>query len=77
MLLVKKAQAKRLETRDLRYYALMERQEVNLKKYVENTLARPFVILFHEPILIAITLYHSASCLSCITPILRLTFRIP
>lgn len=58
-LLVKKAQAKRLETGDLRYYALLERQEVNFKKRVENILARPFVILFHEPMLIAITLYHS------------------
>ena len=70
---MKKALAKRLETGDLRYYALMERQEVNFKKRIEHILARPFVILFHEPMLIAITLYHSASHLPCITYNLHLT----
>ncbi|KDR85321.1 hypothetical protein GALMADRAFT_234133 [Galerina marginata CBS 339.88] len=59
VLLIKKAQAKRLQTGDDRYYAALERQDISFKKRVEHVLARPFVIMFHEPMLIALTLYMS------------------
>ncbi|PPQ67075.1 hypothetical protein CVT25_005676 [Psilocybe cyanescens] len=58
-ILVKKAQAKRQETGNDRYYAALERQEVDFKKRIEDILAKPFVILFNEPMLVAITLYMS------------------
>ncbi|KAF8973708.1 MFS general substrate transporter [Flammula alnicola] len=59
VLFVQKARAKRLETGDNRYYARLERADVSFMARVEHTLARPFVILFYEPMLIALTLYMS------------------
>ncbi|KAF9480085.1 MFS general substrate transporter [Pholiota conissans] len=54
-----KAQARRLETGDNRYYARLERQEITFMARLEHILARPFVILFREPMLVALTLYMS------------------
>lgn len=59
ILLVKKAQEKRLETGDSRYYAALERQEIRFMARLEQIVARPFAILFREPMLIALTLYMS------------------
>ncbi|KAF8167782.1 polyamine transporter 1 [Crassisporium funariophilum] len=59
VLLARKAKAKRLETNDARFYAPLEKEDVSIKKRIEHVLARPFVILFHEPMLIALTLYMS------------------
>ncbi|KAF9569882.1 polyamine transporter 1 [Agrocybe pediades] len=59
ILLVRKARAKRDATGDHRYYATLERQEKSLRKRIEHVLARPFAILFQEPMLIAMTLYMS------------------
>ncbi|PPQ81697.1 hypothetical protein CVT26_007770 [Gymnopilus dilepis] len=59
VLLVKKAQEKRLQSGDTRFYAPLERQDISFKKRVEHVLARPFVVLFREPMLIAITVYMS------------------
>lgn len=49
----------RKETGDERYYAPMERNKISFTKRLEGILARPFKILFLEPMLIAITLYMS------------------
>ncbi|KAJ7158296.1 major facilitator superfamily domain-containing protein [Mycena crocata] len=59
VLLVKAAIKKRKETGDERYMAPMEKIRLPLGKRAENVLARPFRILFAEPMLLAITMYMS------------------
>lgn len=52
----------RLQTGDDRYYAPKEREnKKSITKRLEHTVARPFKILFLEPMLIAITVYMSVS----------------
>lgn len=59
-LLVEKAKRLRKETGDPNYYAPLEKQpRVNFGKRVEVILAKPFTILFHEPMLIAMVTYMS------------------
>ncbi|KAJ7293459.1 MFS general substrate transporter [Mycena rebaudengoi] len=58
-LLVRKAEQKRKETGDPLFYAAMERMKMSPLQRVENVLARPFKILFQEPMLLCITLYMS------------------
>ncbi|KAJ7038322.1 major facilitator superfamily domain-containing protein [Mycena alexandri] len=70
VLLAKSAQKKREETGDSRFYAPMEKIKLSIWERVENVLARPFKVLFQEPMLIAITLYMSFVSVS------RLLFRI-
>lgn len=58
----KKAKALRLRTGDKNFYAPIEKDEKEkLVKRIEHTVARPFKILFQEPMLIAITIYMSVS----------------
>ena len=57
--LKKKAQALRKSTGNDKYHAAAERKRITFKENLENILARPFKILFQEPMLIAITLYMS------------------
>ncbi|KAI6153722.1 major facilitator superfamily domain-containing protein [Pisolithus tinctorius] len=59
VILVKKAQKVRRQTSNERYYASFETRKLSFAQQMENILARPFKILFHEPMLIAITLYMS------------------
>jgi hypothetical protein len=59
VILVKKAQQKRKETGDERYYATFERENFTFVARVEHAVARPFKILFREPMLLAITIYMS------------------
>jgi len=59
--LVRKAEGVRRETRDNRYYALMEVNKPNIRRWLYNTLTMPFKILFLEPMLIAIIIYQSIS----------------
>jgi hypothetical protein len=59
VILVKKAQQKRKETGDERYYAPFEREKFTFLARVEHAVARPFKILFREPMLLAITIYMS------------------
>jgi multidrug resistance protein len=60
ILLVEKAKRLRKETGNQSYYAPLERQnQVSFSKRLENILAKPFVLLFREPMLIAITVYMS------------------
>ncbi|KAJ7783659.1 MFS general substrate transporter [Mycena maculata] len=59
VLLVKKAKKKRLETGDDKYSAPMERTKLSFSQRAEHVVARPFKILFQEPMLLAITVYMS------------------
>ncbi|OAX44363.1 MFS general substrate transporter [Rhizopogon vinicolor AM-OR11-026] len=59
VLLVKKAKEIRKRTGDEKYHAALELQRLSLAQRMERILARPFKILFTEPMLIAITLYMS------------------
>lgn len=60
VILVQKAKRLRKETGDNNYYAPMEKQDkVSFGRRLNNTLGRPFVVLVHEPMLIAITAYMS------------------
>ncbi|KDQ11582.1 hypothetical protein BOTBODRAFT_189769 [Botryobasidium botryosum FD-172 SS1] len=58
-ILAQKAARMRKEMGDSRYWAPIERVNIHWKVRVSNILARPFKILFQEPMLIAIALYMS------------------
>ncbi|TFY72914.1 hypothetical protein EVG20_g105 [Dentipellis fragilis] len=58
-ILVSKARKLRKDTGDDRYRAPMEIQDLNLAQLAERVVAKPFQILFSEPILIAVNLYMS------------------
>ncbi|ETW87361.1 major facilitator superfamily [Heterobasidion irregulare TC 32-1] len=58
ILTVRKAEHIRKVTGDERYYAPLE-TKISISKQVENILAKPFKILFREPMLLAITIYMS------------------
>ena len=59
ILLKKRAQALRKSTGDERYYSAIERENLHWAKRLENILGRPFIMLFREPMLFAVTLYMS------------------
>ncbi|KAI6136506.1 MFS general substrate transporter [Pisolithus sp. B1] len=59
VILVRKARKVRKQTGNERYYASFETQKFSFTQRMEHILARPFKILFHEPMLIAITSYMS------------------
>ena len=41
----------------------MEKQDVRFIQRVENILGRPFKMMFQEPMLLAINIYMSVSCI--------------
>jgi hypothetical protein len=47
--MLKKAQLKRKQTGDDRYYAPIEKEKVPIKRRIEEVLGRPFKVLFREP----------------------------
>jgi len=53
------ARRKRKETCDERYYAPIEQRNIPFSQRLQDILAKPFKILFSEPMLIAITIYQS------------------
>jgi hypothetical protein len=60
IILLGKAKRLRKETGNENYYAPIEKIEaISFAKRVNNVLAKPFVILIREPMLIAITIYMS------------------
>ncbi|KAF9806308.1 hypothetical protein IEO21_08731 [Rhodonia placenta] len=59
IIMVRRAQKMRKETGDDRYFAPYERQKLGFSQHVKRVLARPFLILFKEPMLLAITVYMS------------------
>ncbi|KAG8219714.1 major facilitator superfamily domain-containing protein [Butyriboletus roseoflavus] len=59
ILLVKMARERRKNTGDERYYAAMETNSMKFADRIEAILARPFKILFQEPILFVLTIYMS------------------
>lgn len=67
--MVRKAKRLRKETGDSRYWAPMERKTESLGRQIQHVLARPFLVLAREPMLIAITLYMSVSTYTSLLPI--------
>ena len=61
VLLARKAAAKRRETGDERYHAVLERQSQHWTAQVRRILGRPFKVLFLEPLLLVLTIYMSVS----------------
>ncbi|KAI6115551.1 MFS general substrate transporter [Pisolithus croceorrhizus] len=59
IILVHKARDVRKRTGDNRYYAPFELRKLSFAQRIESILARPFKVLFNEPMLIAITAYMS------------------
>ena len=64
VLLVKMARERRKITGDERYYAAMEKNSLKFADRVEAILARPFKILFQEPMLFVLTTYLSVRNIS-------------
>jgi len=60
-LLYRKAQMKRKETGDDRYYAPIEKRDITLSSMVKIILEKPFKMLAHEPMLLVVTIYMSVS----------------
>lgn len=58
---MRKAQRKRKETGNDKYFSELEVEDVDIRTRLENVLGRPFKVLFLEPMLIAITMYISVS----------------
>ncbi|PPQ98787.1 hypothetical protein CVT24_003345 [Panaeolus cyanescens] len=58
-LLARKAQKIRITTGDNRYYAPIERDTLSALQIFDKVLAKPFKVLFSEPMLIAMTVYLS------------------
>lgn len=58
-LLVLMAEKKRKETGDSRYYAPLDKKHVQFSERMQNVLAKPFKMLFLEPMLLAVTIYMS------------------
>ena len=61
ILLARKAVRKRRETGDERYFAAIERRKVTMSQRVKDIIAKPFVVLLNEPMLVAITVYMAVS----------------
>ncbi|EMD35874.1 hypothetical protein CERSUDRAFT_52884 [Gelatoporia subvermispora B] len=59
ILLVREAKKKRKETGDEQWWAPIEKQKLSFSQHMQRILARPFLILFQEPMLIAIVIYMS------------------
>ncbi|THH20558.1 hypothetical protein EW146_g832 [Bondarzewia mesenterica] len=58
-ILVAKAKKLRKDTNDERYFAPLEEEDGSFSKQLEKILAKPFKIMFREPMLFAITMYMS------------------
>ena len=56
---MRRARDQRRKTGDQRWWAPMERNKPTFRQRLKRVAARPFVVLFSEPMLIAITLYMS------------------
>lgn len=65
------AQRKRKETGDSRFYAPVERRHRSMTQALWDIVAKPFEVLFSEPMLIAITIYMSVCSVSPFTLWLR------
>ncbi|KAL5636342.1 hypothetical protein ACGC1H_004977 [Rhizoctonia solani] len=59
IILKQRAEKLRKSTGDDRFYSAIERANLHWKKRLENILGRPFIMLFREPMLFAVTLYMS------------------
>ncbi|KAF8958850.1 major facilitator superfamily domain-containing protein [Flammula alnicola] len=79
IILVYKARKIRQATGDNRYYAALERDNPRPSQLFNKVLARPFQVLFHEPMLIAMTAYLSFAygCLYLMFEAYPIVFTIP
>ena len=59
VILASRARRLRKETGNVRYFAAIERRDVKFPKMIKDVMAKPFVVLFHEPMLMAITIYQA------------------
>ncbi|KAI0094961.1 MFS general substrate transporter [Irpex rosettiformis] len=59
ILVVKRAQKLRKETGDQNYWAPLERKKLTIVQRLEEVVARPFKVLFAEPMLMALSLFMS------------------
>ncbi|KAL6299148.1 MFS general substrate transporter [Sparassis latifolia] len=59
VILVRKARRRRKETRDDHYWAPLEKRDMPLFQRVNSIVARPFIMLACEPMLLAVTVYMS------------------
>ena len=75
ILLVRRAEKLRKETGETRYWAPLERNKATVSQRVKRMVARPFIILAREPMLIAITAYMSVRPF-CSVSIIPRTFRV-
>lgn len=57
VILAHRAKRIRRETGDNRYFAAIEQRDISFGKRTQEVLAKPFVVLLHEPMLAAITTY--------------------
>lgn len=60
-LLVRKAERRRKETGDDRWYAPLETVDVKMGEKMQNILVKPWQIFFREPILICLHVYVAVS----------------
>lgn len=67
------ARERRRNTGDERYYAALETNSLKFADRIEAILARPFKILFQEPMLFVLTLYMSVRNISSTVLISSLT----
>ena len=65
IILVRRAERLRKETGETRYWAPLERNKPSMSQRIKRVVARPFVILAREPMLIAITVYMSVRPFLC------------
>jgi hypothetical protein len=61
ILLKHKAERKRKETGDDRWYAAVETIQISRSERIKGIVFKPFKMLFFEPMLMAITIYTSVS----------------
>ncbi|KJA29613.1 hypothetical protein HYPSUDRAFT_31558 [Hypholoma sublateritium FD-334 SS-4] len=79
IILVYKARKLRQTTGDSRYYAALERNVPHPRQIVNKVLARPFLVLFNEPMLMAMTAYLSFAygCLYLMFEAYPIVFTVP
>jgi hypothetical protein len=61
VILAHKVERKQRETGDKRYFAVIQKPEVTLVRCGKEILAKPFVVLVQEPMLLAIGMYMAVS----------------
>lgn len=61
IILKRKAERRRKETGDDRWFAPIEMKKESIPRRIQSILAKPFKMIFYEPMLQAVTVYMSVS----------------